>query len=213
MRQFLLVALITIVGFAAGSAAGIYFERHQPFPRPPGALGAELGGHRPPPLGYGGKPFDRSWLKSELAKLEPQMEDYKRRVDEIDAEFETSLAAVVTPEQLHTHTEQLRKRNEARRSGGNEPPEVMSDDQISHVLQWSSYQVLRTVVIDLRLQDLTHELKLTDDQQAKVRQLLRHRRDEMIALVDSVPPPSVQLVTLAPFVQRMAPMPVTTHRE
>ncbi len=212
MRQFLLVAFIRIVGFAAGSAAGIYFERHQPLPPAPGSLGAELGGHRPPPLGYGGKPFDRSWLKSELAKLGPQMEDYKRKVDEIDAEFETSLATLVTPEQMRVHTEALRKRMERNRTGVSEP-EVMTDDQISRVLQWSSYQVLRTVVIEFRLQDLTREMKLTDEQQAKVHQLLRHRRDEMIALVDSVPPPSVQLVTLAPFVQRLAPSPVTTHRE
>jgi hypothetical protein len=212
MRQFLLVAFITIIGFAAGSAAGIYFERHRPLPAAPGSLGAELGGHRPPPLGYGGQPFNRSWLKSELAKLGPQMEDYKRKVDSIDAEFEASLAAVVTPEQMHTHSERLRKRMEQNRSGVAEPEE-MTDDQIAHVLQWSSYQVLRTVVIEMRLQDLTHEMKLSDEQRTQVHQLLRHRRDEMIALVDSVPPPSVQLVTLAPFVQRLAPSPVSTHRE
>jgi hypothetical protein len=212
MRQFVLVAFITMIGFAAGSAAGIYFERHQPLPPAPGSLGAELGGHHPAPLGYGGQPFNRSWLKSELAKLGPQMEDYKRKVDAIDAEFEASLVTVVTPEQMHVHTERIRKRMEQNRTGAVEP-EVMTDDQISHLLQWSSYQVLRTVVIEFRLQDLTREMKLTEGQQMQVHQLLRHRRDEMIALVDSVPPPSVQLVTLAPFVQRLAPTPVTTHRE
>jgi len=212
MRQFLLVAFITIVGLAAGSAAGIYFERHQPLPPAPGSLGAELGGHRPPPIGYGGLPFDRSRLKAELAKLGPQMEDYKRQVDALDAEFERSLATVITPEQMHIHTERIRKRLEQTHTGPLEP-EVLTDDQIARGMQWSSYQILRTFVIEFRLQDLTRDMKLTDEEQAKVHELLRHHRDEMITLVDSVPPPSVQLVTLAPFVQRLAPAPVTTHRE
>lgn len=212
MRQFLLVALITIIGFAAGSAAGIYFERHQPLPPAPGLVGAELGGHRPPPVGYGGKPFNRSRLKSELARLAPQMEEYKRKVDAIDTEFEASLATVVTPEQMQSHNEALRRRSQRNRADAVQP-EALTNDQITLGLQWSSYQVLRTFVIEFRLHDLASEMKLTDDELPRVAQLLRHRREEMIALVDSVPSPSVQMVVLAPFVQHLAPSPVATHRE
>jgi len=203
MRQFLLVASITVVGFAAGVAAGVYYERHSPLPAAPGQLGAELSGHRPPPVGPTGRPINRARLASEIAKLGPQIENYKERVDAIDTEFEHSLEAVLTPEQLTRHTERMKRRGSRDHPDDNA---MLTDDQIARIMQWSSYQILRTVVIDLRLQDLVKELKLDADQQDKVRMLLHHRRDEMIALVDSVPPPSITLLNLAPMVQRLAPV-------
>jgi hypothetical protein len=202
MRQFLLVASVTIVGFAAGGAAGIYYERNVPLPVAPGQLGSELGGHRPPPWGPNGKPINRARLIEQLAQLRPQIESYKAKVDGIDAEFERGLAAILTPDQLAIHAGRLKRRNERERPGGSLP---LTDDQIARTMQWSGYQVLRTVVIDLRLQDLVKELKLDAGQQDKVRALLHVRRAQMIALVDSVPPPSITLVNLAPMIQRLAP--------
>jgi len=46
MKQFLLVALVTAVGFIAGSYAGIYYERHRPIPGPPAQFMAEFGRQR-----------------------------------------------------------------------------------------------------------------------------------------------------------------------
>jgi hypothetical protein len=201
MRQFLLVAAITVVGFAAGSAAGIYYERHRPLPPAPGPVGGELGGHRPPGMAAGARPINRARLAAEIAKLGPQIETYKQRVDGIDAEFERGLDAVLTAEQRTRHAERMHRHGHDH----GDDSAMLTDDQISRVMQRSGYEILRTVVIDLRLQDLIRELKLDPAQQDNVRMLLHRRRDEMIALVDSVPPPSVTLVNLAPMVQRLAP--------
>jgi len=202
MRQLLLVASITVVGFVAGSAAGIYYERHSPLPPAPGKLGGELVGHRTPPFS-GDHPINRAKLIARIKAVEPQIEAYKAKVDVIDTEFEKGLDAILTPEQRELHAEAHRHRQE--RGQHNDASSLLTDDQISRRMAWSADQILRTIVIDLRLQDLTKEVKLDGAQQDQVRGLLHHRRDEMIDLVDSTPPPSIQLVNLAPIIQRLAP--------
>ena len=64
----------------------------------------------------------------------------------------------------------------------------------------------------MRLDSLTRDYQLDDTQREIVRALLKERREKVIALIDSSPPPSVSLIRLAPFVQRLAqPAPATPN--
>jgi hypothetical protein len=60
------------------------------------------------------------------------------------------------------------------------------------------------MVVGIRLDSLTQYYHLDDAQREKVRSLLKDRRDKVIALIDSSPAPSVSLLRLAPYVQRLA---------
>jgi hypothetical protein len=59
----------------------------------------------------------------------------------------------------------------------------------------------------MKQDSLIKDLKLTDAQQLKTRELLRDRREKFLAIVDSTPPPSIMLSRLAPAAQRLAPAP------
>jgi hypothetical protein len=129
------------------------------------------------------------------------METYHARMNEINADFERNLGAILTPDQAAIHAAHL-ARDQARtpHPGVTEP---LTDDQINFLLQRPMSQMFRNIVLQLKAGDLTKELKLTPEQQDKVMDLLRLRREKVLALVDSVPPPSLMLMSLAPAAQRL----------
>jgi hypothetical protein len=51
---------------------------------------------------------------------------------------------------------------------------------------------------------LSREYKLDDNQKTRTNDLLKQRRTLVLTLIDSSPPPSVQLMRLAPYIQRIA---------
>jgi predicted Fe-S protein YdhL (DUF1289 family) len=63
------------------------------------------------------------------------------------------------------------------------------------------------VVLSRELDEMTRDLKLDDDQRAKLLDLLRQRREKFLALVDQVPSPSVILSRLASQIQRLEQKP------
>jgi hypothetical protein len=85
---------------------------------------------------------------------------------------------------------------------------VLTDAEITGLLQRPLWGVFNKIALQMKVDDLNKELKLDAAQQDKVRELLRHRREEFLALVDSVPPPSLLYLSLAPAEQRLgAPKP------
>jgi hypothetical protein len=202
MKQFLLVAFMTIIGFAAGFGGRVWQERHAPLPPPPGTFLSEFGGPRAQSHDH---PLDRAQLIAEIAKMKPQIEAYTARMSAIDDEFNKSLQTVLTDEQKNAASDR-QKKHDAEKSGRPAPDnsKPLSDDQITHLRQRPFHAMVFTVVIPLKLDELNHEYHFDDAQTAKVTSLLKTRRDEFLSLVDSVPPPSLELSRLAPEVTRLA---------
>jgi hypothetical protein len=205
MRQFLAIASLSVLAFAAGYGVHIWVDHTQPLPRPPEQFGGEFAPAKPSvssPVPAAPQHFtDRVQLAAEIERLKPQMETYHARMNEINADFERNLAAILTPDQAAIHAAHL-ARDQARypHPGVTEP---LTDDQINNLLQRPMSQMFRNIVLQLKAGDLTKELKLTPEQQDKVMDLLRLRREKVLALVDSVPPPSLMLMSLAPAAQRL----------
>ena len=81
--------------------------------------------------------------------------------------------------------------------------EPLTDDEIDQLRQRSLYGVLWNVAPSMKQDSLIKDLKLDAAQQAKTLDLLRLRREKFIAIVDSLPPPSILLSRLAPAAQRL----------
>jgi hypothetical protein len=204
MRDRFLAALLTLAVFAAGFGAGLWAERHRPFPAPPGPFMGEFGA-RPGRAPHGGPPVNRAELSEQIEKLRPEMESFKARITEIYAQFDRDIEPILTPEQRESYA----KRFQAHRGFG-PPPEIvpddsktLTDDQIEQLLQRPFRTLAYFVVIPMTLERMTSDLKLDEAQKDKVRDLLRVRREKFVELVDSAPPPSLMLSRLAPLAQRL----------
>lgn len=205
MRSFLLVAVISLVGFIAGGAAGIWYERHLPLPPPPFQPLSEFrGGMRGGPGGMLGgppgmhRPIDRADLIKTIENLRPQLEAFQRRLDEINAEFNRNLDTVLRADQRTRHAEDMKRHHRPQGSG------PISDDNLSWMLrEGSNHIVMWDVVIPFRLDQLTAQYGLDDAQRELVRALLLTRRGEFLELVDASPPPTIALSRLAQMVERL----------
>jgi hypothetical protein len=217
MKQHLVIALLALICFGAGFAAREMTETGPAIPPPPGALGAEFQhgaavtpasdphGHAPAPAKTE-QPLDRAKMLADIERLRPQIETYRKRLDEIDLEFDHDLAGVLTADQNEKYTVLQKKRAERRAKGeAKEAADTtpLSDEQIVRKQQGPLYNVLGSVAISMRLDSLNHDLKLDEAQQAKVQDLLRLRRQKFLTLVDSVPPPTIMLNRLAPIEKKL----------
>ena len=203
MRQFLAIGLLSVLVFAGGYGVRIWVDDHRPLPRPPGPFMGEFSTPSATPSAPAAAqhPFNRVKLAAEIEHLRPQMDIYHSRMAEIDAEFERNLLPILTAEQKAHHAEVLARK-------ANQPPkpeetQLLTDEQITKLLQQPPSTVFRNIILQMKSDALSKELKLDSAQQEKVKELLRKRREEFIALVDSVPPPSLTLMSLAPAAQRL----------
>jgi len=211
MKKAFLVALVTALVFAAGFWTRVWTDRHRPLPPPPGAFGAEFSHQHPPGMmgeARHERPLSRAELIAKVEQLRPQLEAFRTKMGEIDAEFDKQLDQVLTPEQRAKRADFASRRAREDRPEPKEGKKPLSDDQLGFMLRdQPARTVLWDVVIPLRLDVLTRVFKLDDAQRQKVQLLLKERRDKFLQLIDSSPPPSVTLSRLAPMIQRIAEPP------
>ena len=205
MRERALTALLTAVVFAIGFGAGVWEDRHRPFPRPPGgmlgefAIGPRSPGHLPPPV-------NRAQLIEQIDAIRPQMEAFQARINEIYGEFDRDIEIVLTPDQRATYEKRFRAQ---RTFAPSRPPPPdsdgpLSDEQVDQLLQRPFRTLAFLVVVPMTLDRMSTELNLDATQRQKVKDLLRVRREKFIELVDSAPPLSLMLSRLAPIAQRLS---------
>jgi hypothetical protein len=204
MRDRVLAALLTAFVFAIGFGAGMWAERHRPFPPPPGAFMGEFGARRGWAAHASAPPVNRAQLIEQIDAIRPQMDAFRARVSEIYAEFDRDIATVLTAEQREQYEHRFRSQRgllgpaEAPTSG-----KPLSDEQIEQLLQ-RPFRTLAFVVLPMTLDRMTGELKLDEAQRGKVNDFLHVRREKFIELVDNSPPLSLMLSRLAPIAQRLA---------
>lgn len=217
MKPRLLITGLTVSVFVAGYAAGLWTERTRPLPPPPAPLMGEFSAKQTPvpsktPTSAPARsPINRAQLATEIERLRPQIDGYRQRLDALDAEFDRALLAHLTPEQVTTYSAAQKRRAERSAKGAAQSAaklDPLTDEEIEQLRQRSLYGVLWMIAPTMKLDSLIKDLKLTEVQQAKTRDLLSERREKFLAIVDSTPPPSIMLSRLAPAAQRLAPPPV-----
>jgi hypothetical protein len=216
MKSRLLITGLTITVFGAGYAAGLWTERTRPVPPPPAPLMGEFAA-KPAPAAVnprsgssGRAALNRAQLAAEIERLRPQIDGYRQRLEALDAEFDRELLVHLTPEQAATYTAAQKRRADRSAKGAAQAAakiDPLTDDEIDQLRQRSLFGVLWMIAPTMKQDYLIKELKLSEAQQLKTRELLRDRREKFLAIVDSTPPPSIMLSRLAPAAQRLAPAP------
>jgi hypothetical protein len=212
--QRLLIAALTVVVFAAGFMARMWTERDRPVPPPPVSLGEEFKTPRGPQTAESKAKdrsskdaVNRSRLIADIEKVRPQIEAYRKRIDEIDGEFDRDFMAILSAEQRERYLARQKRMAEGRakrdaREAADTSP--LSDEQILRLQQFPLFDVLWKVAITARLERLTRDMKLDEAQVAKSRALLITRRDKFLLLVDNAPPPTITLSELARQTRKLA---------
>ena len=213
MKQRLLIAVLTVLVFGAGFFARMLTEGGPAVPPPP-APGTEFVRSSVPTPTADAKERkaptytekDRAKILTDIEKIRPQIEAYRTRIDAIGAEFEAELLPVFTPEQREKYVAKQKRDAERHAKGERQAAETttLSDEQIFQLQQRPLWNALWNVAINWRLDRLVNEYKLDSGQQAKVRELLKQRREKFLALVDSTPPPSITLSQLAGQAEKLA---------
>jgi Spy/CpxP family protein refolding chaperone len=178
-------------------------------------MGEFSGKHAPTPVktstpAPSRSPLNRAQLAAEIERLRPQIDGYRQRLEALDAEFDRELIAHLTPEQAAAYTAGQKRRADRSAKGAAQAAaklDPFTDDEIEQLRQRSLFGVLWMIAPTMKQDSLIKDLKLTDAQQLKTRELLRDRREKFLAIVDSTPPPSIMLSRLAPAAQRLAPAP------
>jgi hypothetical protein len=203
MKDRVLAVLVTLVVFATGFLAGLWAERHRPFPAPPGAFMGEFGA-RPGQAAHTTPPVNRAQLLEQIERLRPEMDTFRAHITDIYNQFDRDIDPILTPEQKPIYETKFRSHRGIGAPsdvGGGDAP--LSDEQIEQLMQRPFRTLAYFVVLPMTLERMTTELKLDDGQRDKVKDLLRVRREKFIELVDSAPPPSLMLSRLAPLAQRL----------
>jgi hypothetical protein len=199
MNKGFVVALATLIGFAAGTFAGSWVQRTQPIPAPP--TGGVLGELRDAPFSSAPenpdtpKPSGQPLPDDALRQMKVEIDAFKKKVDPIKLEFRAQLEALLTPAQRE-RLKAMSEKPPAPKPDSNEKPDPAKGR--GYRIYDGMDSTITLVVIPFTLARLTEELGLSHAQRDAVHQLLIQRREKFLALVDSTPPPSFNLGKLAP---------------
>ena len=208
MKSRVLIAVATVVIFAAGYFARIWIECYRCKVPPAPPLLGELSGSKataPAVAASSEKLPDPDKVAADLSRLRPELEAFRARIDQLDAEMERGLHALLRPDQeplwqkLVKHNAEFRAKEEASIAGSG----ALTPEQIANLQQRPLYKLLAVVVVPLKLQWVTRDLNLDEAQQVRAREVLIVRRVKFLELIDSLPPPTLTLSRLAPVANRV----------
>lgn len=213
MKQRLLIALLTVLVFAAGFVARMMTENDETVPPPPALGGEFVRGNGDASHGSDRKTapkpaFDRAKLVAEIEQLRPQIETYRARLDAIDSEYDEAFVKVLDAEQKKIYDQKLadyhkRRAERDAKAASAPPPQPLTDEEIAKLRQRPFEVAFWKVSYTGRLEQTVKDYKLTPAQRDQVAALLRAKRDKFLALVDSTPPPTFKLTALVTSVQRL----------
>jgi hypothetical protein len=206
MKQRLLIALLTVVVLGAGYLAGVWTQRHSCKVPPAPALLSELSPDKTASVPSVAAPTpDPAKLAAEIERLRPAIEKFHARMLEIDREMDRQIDGILRPDQ-HDVFQAIVKRYadlRAKEDAALNVPRPLTAEEITDLQQKPLYKMLAIVVVPMRLEWNTRDLKLDGAQREKLRDILKERRRKFIELVDSSPPPSLSLSQLVVASQRL----------
>lgn len=206
MKSRVVISLLTIAVFGAGYGARVWMDHNRCAVPPAPALLGELSPQKDPAKKVSPDPApNAAKLAAQLERLRPDMDKFRARMQELDEDLDQAILAVLRPDQMPLWEKLLKRRVEytQREEAGITGDNLLTSDQISSLQQRPLYKLLAIVIVPQRLDWFAHDLKLDDDQRAKVGEALKLRREKFLALVDASPPPSLTLSRLAPLAQRL----------
>jgi len=197
MKERIQIVVVTVAVFLGGLLVGVWTQRTPPMPPPPMGVMGEFGmpGGRPhggmmPPWLMGGGPGGRQptpeEIQNRIAQLRPQFEAFHDKVHGIEQNFRSNFEQILKPDQKARLLDLIAQHD--RR-----PPPILPGCASEMGHSFVTMIIYRPV-----LDRLTAMLGLDDAQHARLQALLLERRNQLLQLVDTTPPPSFQLGAIIP---------------
>jgi hypothetical protein len=222
MRTPVALVLLTAAGFGVGLAAGYRMPRGcMPMP-PPASVRSEF--RDITRAGYAlasSRPELWNEINAKLEKLRPEMDAFRKKINEIDGDFRTQFEAGLTAEQKQKIAEMQRRRERnrdsanAKESAKTAAPEATpvakppapaaprnDKPERPRVIYEADSLVSALVFVPLSLDYFTDEFGLDANQQVRTKELLFERRRRFLELADTTPPPSMQLLRIADIIRK-----------
>ncbi len=214
MKQRLLIALLTIIIFAAGFGAAVWTQRHCPLLSPPVGLLGEIRGRTFDVRLQVNDPAAIAKINAEIERMKPDIDAFRQKLDALNEVFHQKFEAILTPAQREQF-EKMHKRyqDDLRAKRAETPlPAVQPAPAGGATLKLPFFAepvegMTAIIVVPLAVDHLSDQLKLDDQQKATLRQLLLERREQFLALIDATPPPSIRLNRLAPIISKYVAAP------
>lgn len=186
MKENLHIVLITVILFAAGLFTGVWTQRVKPVPPPPLPFMGEFGDGRSVggAFPHGAPSSERAReMHQQMEAARPQMEAFRAKMEAIEKSFRSKLDAILKPDQKARLAQVFPQQGLPPKESGNppSPKEGMRPGP----------GFMGLVIYKPVLARLTDELHLDAKQQAQAEEFLKQRRQEVLSLVDTTPPPSV----------------------
>lgn len=190
MSKILPFILTTLIGFVVGIGAGVWINRTPSIPPPPAAIldelkDAPIGAKNPPPA-------PDAQREETFRQIRAEMEDFRKKVDDIKKSLRAQMEPILTPEQRE-------RMNRWRERPGSPPPPPKAAPPGGRHNFWEGFESAMTIMmVPFSLERMSESLNLTPEQKVTVRKLLLERREKFLELVDTTPPPSFKVLKLAP---------------
>lgn len=176
MKENIHIVIITLVLFLAGMLTGIWTQKTKATPPPPLPFMGEFAkgphGSMSPKM-----PEEVSNMKGQGEKQQSAIEGFEQKLTAIMTDARSKIETVLTPEQK-TKFAEFQKDHELPRFGGM-PFRGFPEPHFAGLFIYKP-----------QIERLATELKLDDGQRARVDEILKARRQAIIDLLDSNPPPS-----------------------
>jgi hypothetical protein len=192
MKERLQIVVATMAVFLCGLLVGVWTQRTPPIPPPPmrvmGEFRRPYGEMFPSWLGEGSgeTPMNPAEMQSKIAALRPQFEAFHDKVRTIERTFRSQFEQILKPDQK-AHLLDLIAKHDRRWPG-----------VLPGCAGEMGHPFVTMVIYRPVLERLTAKLSLDETQQAQLTALLIKRREQLLDLVDSTPPPSFQLGSMVP---------------
>lgn len=210
MKQRVAIALLTILLLGAGYGAGQWAARSRcKVPPPPASLLGELSSKTSKPAAAEKKDTsslpDPAWLATQIEQIQPQIEEFRTKLDAIDRELDRKIDGILRPEQKAAWHSLVQGGRDvrAREQAESALTTKLSPEEVREIQLRPLYRLLGVVVVPIRVYWNTKQLSLDEAQKAQLTEFLKWRREQFIQLIDRSPPPSLELSTLAPMVKRL----------
>lgn len=199
MKDTIRIAIIILIVFAAGLAAGVWTQRLHPLPPPPAPPLGEFrqqSGQQPPrqdgpaprqergPERFPISPEKAAELEQAAQRLRPQIEAFEKKLREIEEGFRAKFEAILSAEQKTKFEQRPPTPQFPGPQGGPGPRDRMSD---------SFGGLASFTIITPALEHFGKELDLSADQKAQLKNLLVAKRQAFLDFIDANPPPTLEL--------------------
>jgi len=179
--------VLVAVSFAAGLLVAAGVAKLRPVPAPPFPAFGEFARGIPQP-GSAPFPFPKASaaeMEAALAALRTHFEAFNQKLDRLDEDFRTRFLKLLSPEQREKVRSQplpkIRFPGFPATPGGRLGP-----------MEGLAFYTLIQPPLDF----YSEELRLSEPQRQALRELLIERRSQFLALIDSSPPPTLEMKKL-----------------